>query len=68
MPRMKSPTHQLADAKLGRPLADLVSERRQAGDSWRRISLSIFTETGLDVSGETLRVWFPEAERTGAAS
>lgn len=45
------------EEKLGHPLADLIEPRRSAGVSWRRIALEVFTRTGIDVAGETLRVW-----------
>lgn len=45
------------ERKLGSSLADLVSERRQAGISWRKIAIEITMRTGIDITGETLRVW-----------
>ena len=59
---MKSTTHRYADLVLGRPLAEYVTEKRNAGISWRRISLDIRDDTAgqVDITYETLRKWFPE--------
>lgn len=45
------------EERLGQPLADLVSTRRAERLSWRRIALEITTRTGVDIAGETVRVW-----------
>lgn len=54
--------HQLADARLGAdgPLGSFVRSRRAAGLSWRRIERDLLDRTGVDVTGETLRTWFPD--------
>lgn len=51
---------QLIQAKLGVPLADYVKSKRnrRKRESWRRIALLIRDETGIDVTGQTLRGWF----------
>lgn len=41
-------------------LREYVTDRRAKGDSWRRISLDIRDEIGLDVTHETLRSWYPD--------
>jgi hypothetical protein len=48
------------EAKLGEPLADYVNTRRATdpATSWRRIGLEITARTGIDITGEALRVWF----------
>lgn len=48
------------ERKLGSPLADLVAERRSASVSWRRIAQEVLARTGVDVTGETIRVWFAD--------
>ncbi len=45
------------EQKLGQPLAELIAERRSAGVAWRRIAIEITARTGVDVTGETLRIW-----------
>lgn len=59
---MPSATQQLAEIKLGSSLEDFVIERRhrQPPLSWRKISLELRDVTGIDVTHETLRSWFPE--------
>lgn len=56
---MSSPTaHYLEiENRLGRPLAAYIDEERGAGRSWRRIALNLTEATGIDVTGEALRVW-----------
>lgn len=57
-----SPTYQLADGAMGGALRETVLELRAAGQSWRRISQRIYDRTGgsINVTGETLRLWFGE--------
>lgn len=61
--------YEQVEAKLGEPLHRYVVTRRSTTPptSWRRISLEITARTGIDITGEALRVWFtlraPEAER-----
>ena len=59
---MQSPLHRLIDAKLGGDgaLAELVACGRVDGFSWRVISAEVRTLTGIDVTHETVRSWFPE--------
>lgn len=56
-----TPTQQLLDIKLDGGLNDFVHSRRDRGASWRRISLDIRDEVGVDVTHETLRSWFPDS-------
>ena len=54
--------HTAADRLLGDagPLEDLVADRRNQGVSWRKIAAELRDLTGIDVTCETLRSWFPE--------
>lgn len=57
------------ESKLGGSLADLVATRRGEGVSWRRIALEITARTGIDIAGETVRVWSEGREPiTGSAA
>jgi hypothetical protein len=67
MPEMTA-TQRLADHMLGGKLAEYVTTRRAKGDSWRRISLDLRDDIGLDVTYETLRSWYPEPEPTSAGA
>lgn len=51
------PKHSEIEQALGEPLADLISARRAAGVSWRLIAVEITRRTGIDVAGETIRIW-----------
>ena len=64
-----STAYQLADIKLAEHggVADYIATKRTAGRSWRLISRDLYEDTGLDITFETLRRWFPETE-TKAAS
>jgi len=54
--------HAAADRLLGDagPLEELVADRRNQGVSWRKIAAELRDLTGIDVTHETLRSWFPE--------
>lgn len=62
MPDQLTPTQQLASIKLGRPLADYVTEKRTARPrwSWEMIAdqLGIDTDGTVNVSRESLRLWY----------
>ncbi len=60
-------TQRLADHMLGGRLTEYVTERRQRGDSWRRISLALRDDTGIDVTHQTLSNWYGADESAGAA-
>lgn len=65
-----SPTYQLADYLLRRRggLDAWVRTRRDTGRSWRLISRELYvaTQGRIDVTHETLRLWF--LEDNGAAA
>ncbi len=52
-----SPLYRLLEEKLGRPLADVVAERRST-QSWSEIARALIEVTGVEVNSETLRNWF----------
>ncbi len=52
---------------LGGRLATYVTERRQRGESWRRISLDLRDDTGVEVTHQTLSNWYGADESAGAA-
>lgn len=56
---MSTPTEMYAEIEqaLGTPLVELVNQRRAARVSWRLIAIEITERTGVDVAGETLRIW-----------
>ncbi len=41
-------------------LEEFVRSRRDAGMAWRKVSNELRDETGVDVTHETLRSWFPD--------
>lgn len=55
------------ERKLGEPLAPMIAARRAGNVSWRRIAIEITARTGVDVAGETLRVWTDGITAVGAA-
>lgn len=59
--------YQLIQLRLGRDLAQYVSDRQGSGDSWRTISADLSTLTGVHVSHETLRSWFVVSTKERAA-
>jgi len=54
-----TPTQQLAGLLLGEPVNKWISDRREAGVSWRAIAkeLDHATNGQIDVTYETLRGW-----------
>lgn len=51
----------LIEARLGRPLAEYIAEKRGAEVAWRTIAAELAQDTdGIIVSYETLRAWFGE--------
>ncbi len=66
MPDM-TPRQALADHILEGRLAQYVTDRRRRGDSWRRISLDLRDDTGVDVTHQTLSNWYGADESAGAA-
>lgn len=61
-------TYLLLEARLERPLADYVTERREAGDSWNVIAYELAKATDVMVTAQTLTNWFPELQRERAAA
>lgn len=55
-----SPTQQLADLKLDGQLDAFVKSRRTLGMSWRLVARELWQQTGIDITYETLRSWYPE--------
>lgn len=64
MERTPTRLHRLIDRSLGRPLADLVAERRAEQAGWRSIATEVEDKTGVEVSHEALRDWFTEPAET----
>lgn len=65
---MATATRSLIEVQLkGRSLAALVTNSRRKGQSWQAISDEVRDLTGVVVSRETLRGWFPEPRRAPAA-
>ena len=52
----QTPLQASIEDALGQPLEAFAADRRPAV-SWRRIALEITQRTGIDVTGEALRVW-----------
>jgi hypothetical protein len=52
----------LADDRLDGHLREFVRSRRERipQASWRLIARELFEATGVDVSDQTVRTWFPE--------
>jgi hypothetical protein len=60
---MPTATKALIEAKLTTAvLDDMVAECRQAGRSWRVIANEVRYFTGVNISGETLRGWYPDLQ------
>lgn len=53
-------TKRLADVLLDGKLDEYVTERRAAGKSWRRITLDLRDDIGVDITHNTLRSWYPD--------
>ena len=55
-----TPTQRLAALLLEQPLADYVATKRLDGQPWASIAADLSLDTGgaVDVSRETLRLWF----------
>lgn len=67
-PCMATATRSLIEVQLkGRSLAALVSYNRKRGSSWQVIADEVRDLTGVIVSRETLRGWFPEPRKRTAA-
>lgn len=51
--------YELIELKLGADLATEVARARAAGQGWRTIAQAISERSGVTVSHESLRSWFP---------
>ena len=58
-----SPTRRLLDHLTSGRFGTYVADRRNAGKSWRQVSLDIRDDFAIDVTHETLRNWFPDDRR-----
>lgn len=60
-------TYLLVEERLGRPLARHVMKLRgtelRAATSWDQIAHQLATDTGINVTSETLRLWFFDDEQ-----
>lgn len=56
----RSAKYQLLQVRLGRDLKDYVAERAKDGTGTRPIARDLTSITGIPVSYEALRNWFPE--------
>lgn len=64
---MATATRALIEAHLkGRSLDGLVSLHRRKGDSWQVVANEVRDLTGVIVSRETLRGWYPEYQTSAA--
>lgn len=72
MPDEPTPRQRLASLLLGEDLGDWVAERRRDPElrlSWRMIARQLRDATNgeIDVTGETLRLWYGAAEFEAAS-
>jgi hypothetical protein len=61
----RSSFYRLVERQLSESLADYVSARRPA-QSWRTIAAELGDQIGVEVSHESLRLWFADAEEPAA--
>jgi hypothetical protein len=47
----------------GESLESFVRDRRGQDMSWRRIAYELYERTGVDLTHESLRKWFPDEQR-----
>lgn len=64
---MPTPTQLAANHLLDGKLDEFVESRRADGRSWRLIARDLHEATGLDVTHETLRIWFIGADQAVAS-
>jgi hypothetical protein len=64
-----TPLRRLAELLLGEPLEDFVRSRRPH-KAWRFIARDLYDATNgeIDVTHESLRLWFPDATPSEKAS
>lgn len=66
---MATATRHLIEMQLkGRSLPGLVGTARREGRSWQSIADEVRDLTGVIVSRETLRKWFPEMTKSSSAA
>lgn len=65
-----TPKRQLAELLLNEPLDRFVRTRRAAGHAWRQIAIELrdATDGRVDVTGESLRSWFPDQKPEKASA
>lgn len=66
MQPQKTSLYQLIEKQLGSDLAEYVAARRPA-QSWRSIAADLGTRIGVEISYESLRLWFGDNEPASAA-
>jgi hypothetical protein len=59
MERSRTPLYVLLDRLLPGGIAYWVGFQRGTGKSWRAVAVEIVNVTGIDISHERLRRWFP---------
>jgi FMN-dependent NADH-azoreductase len=57
-------TQRLADVLLDGKLSEFVSARRAKNRSWRLIARDLYEQTGIDLTYETLRRWYPDDDES----
>ena len=57
----QSPTYRLVSEKSGRDAMEYLREKREAGVSWRNISLGLYADHQLSITEVTLRKWWADA-------
>lgn len=63
-----TPKQQLATLLFGGDLETFVRDRRDVGTPWRVVARDLYeaTDGKVDVTHETLRVWFPDDQKASA--
>lgn len=59
----RSPLYQLLAARLGKDPVEDIRSRREAGQSWRTITILYLTDYQVSVTDVTLRNWVAQAEQ-----
>lgn len=65
MQPQRSSLYRLVEKQLGGTLSDYIAERRPA-QSWRAIATELTERIGVDVSHESLRLWFADGREDAA--
>lgn len=58
----KSPAFRMADRLTNGRLVELIREGRAAGESWDRVARRLDADFAIDVTGETVRLWYRQLE------